>query len=210
MKSNLNLMTLEWQRRHLLKRHLIRWGRAAALIAVLTGVTWWRVSGDLGEIQTELTSLEERASLYRNQLAENTKLEQGIVLAERRKKLFNSLSLPQQPLQLVGIISASARRQDGQIRIASFELAPAESVVARVDSNRQRNARPAVDQAEEKQPVVRTSLNLSGIAENDIALTRFVASLREAGVFVEVELKSSRKVQRDDRLACEYDLSCIY
>ena len=203
-------MTLEWQRRHLKKRHLIRWGRVTALVAVLTGVTWWGASSDLADVRAELTRLEDRASLYRNQLAENRKLEQQIQLAERRKKLFNSLAMPQQPLQLVGIISASARQQDGRIRIASFELAPRQVSAESPSANGRRIAQPSNANVEKEQPDVRSTVNISGIADNDITLARFVASLREVGVFQEVELKSSRKVQRDDRLACEYDLSCIY
>lgn len=210
MKSNLNLMTLEWQRRHVVKRHLIRWGRVAALVAMLTAVTGWRVHGDVAEVQAELAGLEERAALFRNQLAENEGIERKIELAQRRKKLFNSLSLRQQPLQLVGIISASAREQNGQIRIASFALAPSQTPAGQAEPARPRNARGGAADTESEKPVVRTSVSLSGVAENDIALTRFVASLREAGVFAEVELKSSRKVQRDDRVACEYDVSCIY
>lgn len=211
MKSNLNLMTLEWQRRHVVKRHLVRWGRVAALVAMLTAVTWWKVHGDVTEVRAELAGLEARASLFRSQLAENKRIEQKIELAQRRKKLFNSLSLPQQPLQLVGIISASAREQNGQIRIASFELAPSQMLDGQADEPaRPRNAGRRAASTEPVKPVVRTAVSLSGIAENDMALTRFVASLREAGVFVEVELKSSRKVQRDDRVACEYDVSCIY
>ena len=178
-------MTLEWQRRHVVKRHLVRWGRVAALVAMLTAVTWWKVHGDVAEVRAELAGLEERASLFRNQLAENKRIEQKIELAQRRKKLFNSLSLPQQPLQLVGIISASARQQNGQIRIASFELAPSQMPVGQAEPARPRNAGRGAASTEPKKPVVRTAVSLSGIAENDMALTRFVASLREAGVFVE-------------------------
>lgn len=210
MKNHINLLTLECRRRQLVRQHMARWIRATGLVAALVFVGYWRLNSDLTAIQARFEPLDQRAEVFRQRSAENRRLEDQIALAQQRKLLFNSLSLPRQPLQLVGIISASSRAQAGKVRIASFELAPQEIAVAAEPVKRRPGPRRPVRNPEDRKPVSRTTLNLSGIAEDDLALAHFVASLREAGVFVEVELKSSRQVIDDERVARQYEVSCIY
>ncbi|MGN6545523.1 MAG: PilN domain-containing protein, partial [Aureliella sp.] len=54
-----------------------------------------------------------------------------------------------------------------------------------------------------------STLSLSGIAQDDAAVTRFVSSLREAGVFDQVDLKASSQVAGEDG-GRQYQLECRY
>lgn len=210
MKTHLNLMTLESRRRHLVMRHVARWSRVTALFVALAAVCWWRVSGDVSDVEARLNRLSKLSAPYREEIANNRKLRLRIQVAEQRKYLFNQLSFPQQPLQLVGIISASAREQEGKVQIVTFALGP-HKVASTSKPPTQRRSRRGAPPKPKKETVTRSAVNLSGIADDDLTLSRFVASLRETGVFLDVELKWSGNVANsDDKQSRAYELSCIF
>lgn len=206
-KTYVNLMTWESRCRCLVRRHLARWGRVALLLAMLSGVCWWSVNDDLKDAKARLAQLNERAELYRTQLAANAKAGEKIKLAQQRRELLDHLASPLQPLQLVGIVSASTREQDGRIRVDSFSISPGElrpnpGKPVAVQQQRKSNSHTSATQ--------RHALVIAGIANDDQALSRFITSLRQAHVFVDVELKSSTEVMLAETPGRQYQVHCVF
>ena len=206
-KTYVNLMTWESRCRCLVRRHVARWGRVALLLAMLASVCWWSVQDDLKDAKARLDQLDQRAEMYRTQLAANAKAKAKIKQAQQRHELFERLASSHRPLQLVGIVSASSREQDGRIRVDSFSIRP--------DESQPHPVKPAAGQQRSKSEfrtpeARRHALVIAGSADDDQALSEFIAALRKAGVFVDVELKSSSEVMLAKTPARKYQVHCVF
>lgn len=208
MKTHVNLMPWKSRRKSLLHLHAARWTRVAAMVGVMTSVCLWVWSDDLAEAKSRLTQLDERAEIYRDQIDRNDQVQQKINRLERRHALFDELAPPHQPLQIVGIVSAGSREQHG-VSVASFRISPVAQEASKIVASR-RESTAAVNASNTEQTRQRTELLLTGVAQDDLALSRFIETLRMNGVFTDVELKSSREVTRNERPVREYELRCAF
>ena len=142
----------------------------------------------LKKLQNELTSMQDEVKSIR----------------ERESWLVESDS--QQTLQLMGIISHAAARNDGRINVQNMTLASIERPVETGEPKPTSRKRKSKDIETEH----RMQLTLSGYAVDDLSVASFVAGLREAGVFESVELKSSESQLFQNHETRQYDVSCIY
>lgn len=202
-----NLMTSESRCRCLIRRHVARWGRVVLLLAMLSGVCWWSVQDDLKDAEVRLAQLNQRAELFRTQLATNAKAREKMKQAQHRRELFERLASPHEPLQLVGIVSASSREQDGRIRVDSFSVRLVES---QPYPARPVAAKQQVNSESGTPEIQRHSLVIAGVADDDQSLSQFITALRKANVFVDVELKSSSEVLLATTPVRKYQVHCAF
>jgi hypothetical protein len=132
----------------------------------------------------------------------------------QREQLLNKLGAPFEPLQLVSVLSSRAYVRDGGVRILDLKLTKLEIQAKRQASApvspraRQQQAKPVVAQIKE-QPEIKTEVTIYGLAKDDVSLSEFVTSLRHAGVFESIELKSTDEVSHSSGLTREYRVRCV-
>lgn len=202
--NHLNLLTTTFRRRALVRRRLRQW--LVVWILGLTGtgsiavVRYYARKSD----QRRLTVLQMQCEPLQRLEQESTRIEARLAEIHGRESLLEMLERTDQPVQLIGIVSRSTGGEFQDIYVEEFSLIPItrNQLVETTDENGH------MKQTHETVEVMQ--LNLNGLGTDDLAVARFVASLRESGVFEEVLLKSSTEVARSSDSGRRFLVDCNY
>ncbi len=205
MASHINLLPWEFRRKTIQRRILKCWVAIAALFVMSSGIILDVDHQELRRSRNELASLSAQAAPLRQTVAESNRLTAQLQRSGERRLLLDSLNATGQPLQLIGIVSRSAAGTPGEILVEEFAITETDppaplSQTASADRNA---PAPVIEVANRR-------LALSGMATDDLALSRFIAELREAGVFQAVELRASNDVNLNAGSARHYIVECSF
>jgi hypothetical protein len=204
MSTHINLLPWEFRRRTIVRRVLTRWAIVAVIALLGSGFFVVDSQLKLRESQAELQQLVQQTEPLRAVVAENRHLSDQLKRSDQRRLLLDSLAATSQPLQLVGIVSQSASTTPGEILVQQFELTETEAApAARGKSTTSKNEAPPAAEMYRR-------LGLTGMATDDLALSRFVAQLRDVGVFRTVELRASNDVDLSAGSARRYTVECSF
>lgn len=199
MKSHLNILPLQFRRKLLIRQIVPCWACVWVGVALLATVVCWKADGSLSAARAELEIVDARAEPLRQIVQRNQKTSDSLTVADQRQLLVDCLKAADKPLQLVGLISATANTADGSIQIQNFQLTQGETKLTG----------PSRNSTEDNGPR-RMKLGLQGYAVDDQALSRFVSQLRATGVFESVELQTSSNVQLVAGSVRQYIVECQF
>lgn len=205
MASHINLLPWEFRRKTIQRRMLKCWIAVAALFVLGSRIMIGVSQQSLRRSRSELASLSERAAPLRQTVAESDRLAEQLKRSGERRLLLDGLSATGQPLQLIGIVSRSAAGTPGEILVEEFEITETDPPAPLSKTASADRSAPA--------PVIGAPsrrLGLSGMATDDLALSRFIAELREASVFQTVELRASNDINLNAGSARHYIVECSF
>lgn len=208
----MNLLPYAYRRKLIIRKLLTGWMGVWIGCGVLGGAACALISSELLTAQSELTRIEEQAGPLREIVAENRQLKQQIEEISGRESVLGELGGASQPVSLLAIISQSARAADERLQIQRLNVAQVvlASVPAKPTTPAKPGGKPAPNASQAKSEPARKvlELTLTGIACDDVAVTRFVSALREQGVFQSVELRSSIGIHWAHGEGRQYDVVC--
>ncbi len=191
MKTFVNLLSLEYRRKELLRRRLLQWSLVWTLCAAAGVGLWWlaqsRYRASLGALEGAEQAYTPLEKLVRQTQAMQEELEQhstkGTILSQLRDE--------RPLLTVIGVVSQAARRCDGRLVVHDLSFQRHNQPAQTRDKDK---AKGAEEEPEEKTAEVKApwaSVTLKGEALDNLAVATFVVSLRDSGLFRRVELKSS-------------------
>lgn len=201
--NHMNLLPVSLQKKLLVRRRLKQWGVVWGLCAAVALTVAFIWSDRHSDSKATLAELNERVAPLRELDVENDQMLQKINDILARQSLLGDLDSAERPLTLVGIVSHSAASTQARLQVQRFTMQRQE-ITAPTSGETTKN------DTQEPETIVQTTLELSGIALDDMAVARFITALRETGVFVQVELKSSLSTQIADNPAKEYLVRCTF
>lgn len=202
MKSNLNLLPEQFGRRIILRNSLILWACLFVVVCSTLVALAYRQHDGLSAEQERLDVIDKQCLPVQEMLQENVKIGRRIEELHGRQTLLARLDRGGHPLQLVGLVSRSAQYVGEGLKVSDMSYRITETVVP-VDPQQQ-------PQDKEKPPAVIESirLSLSGLAANDLAVSKFILMLRDSGYFSSVELKSSVRSEFATGRARSFQVDC--
>ena len=208
MTSQPNLLPLSIVHRRFLSSRLKRWAAVwlfAFVAAICVCLSQLQMLSDLEGTAARLAA---KSGPLREIAAEQHRMANEVeAIKERESWLTDSDS--SQTLQLLGIISSAAQKNNGRVSVQTLNVTSFDRPIETADSRAKYNTgkRRSKEDAVLEQ---RMQLDLNGIAVNDLAVASFVAFLRESGVFESVELKSSVSQVFNHHETRGYEVSCVY
>lgn len=181
------------------KQWLVVWLLCACGLGALA-LMHQRESNDIRQLANRLDEqVEPLRQLNEDRLAKNRQIQ-----AAKARESWLTTSEGNPPLQLLGIVSHAAAMNQGRVNVDRLDLSPAERKV-KAPAASSKNAGTA-------KPKTRSvmELTLHGSAVDDLAVSSFVALLRESNVFETVELRGSERVELNDHNARKYEVACVY
>ena len=214
MTPQQNLLPTSWRRRLLVVKRTRQWCLVWIAAGLLAGTA---CAGKYWIHRQHLKRLEriQAAVVPLRQLNEETgQLQTQLAQLQGRESLLATLDSSDHPLQIMGIVSQSAAKSSGDVRVRDFSLssgrknAAASAPVTRRTLAQQTTAPRATSQASQEDAPETVELRLIGTAADDMAITHFVNHLREYDVFDSVVLHSSQSTREDGvrefMIGCEY------
>lgn len=180
MKKNYaNLLPEDYRRRRLVRRRLLQWIMISLVVVVGCVSTLIVRGGQLSRLQR---AVAERRRVYaptKTMLAEIPRMEYEMQELSRRDGMVAKLRDPRPPLTAIGMVSQSAARCKGGVRVLQLIVERPETTPPPLDG----------DAAEDK--VKSGLITIQGTGADNPAVAQFVASLRRTQAFRRVDLKSS-------------------
>jgi len=191
MKTSLNLVPAQLQRRTLLRQALRRWTLVwgACLVVGTAFCTryWWQ----LHEREEKIGRRDNESASVKRLLSHNEQLKTRLQQLQQWREQLRSLEDTQTPLVVLSIISHSAQDAGGRLRIDNLTLNAV--------------SEPPSQEASARRMVI----ELSGSALDDHAIGQFIASLRAAKLFESVELKATRGTAGTSESERQFRLQCV-
>ena len=197
MKTHVNLLPLKYRRIALARSLVFRWGAAwAAAVAVMAGMLWMHASR-CSHAEADVSAKEVLSKPLLATARANKRMRTQVHRFEHRETLVGQLKEDKPVLNLLAVVSTSARQCAGRITIRDLKF--------------EQNAMPVT----ERRPAAPSPsvgpeavLTIEGEALDNLAIAQFAAGLRDAALFRDVELKSSVKKTSSQRQVHSFIVRC--
>ncbi len=203
MKTYVNLLSPRHQRTALIRTLLTRWCAVWVVgITLLAGVFWLN-KGRYERIAASLSAAELACMPVIATAKENDRMLSQMRRFACRETLVGQLRDDKPVLGLLAIVSRSARvcNQRIVVRDLHFEQQSTNRKAAAT-----KNAQVSAENPEPVDPWA--ALTIQGDALDNLAIAKFTATLRDTGLFREVELKSSVGKTVADRPVHSFVVRC--
>ncbi len=180
MKTHVNLLPLKHRRVVLAKGLLLRWGAAwVAAIAIVAGMFWMNATC-CSHAEADVSSKEALCEPILATAQANKQMRTQVHRFEHRETLVGQLREDKPVLNLLAVVSNSARQSAGRITIRDLQF---QQNAVTVSGGKR------ADRAASVEP--EAVLTIEGEALDNLAIAQFAAGLRDAALFRDVDLKSS-------------------
>jgi hypothetical protein len=197
---HLNLLPFTERRRLLFRKRLQQWLPIMFLAGLIGLIVCSRQYSMLNAERATLARVGSRAATALKRVEQVEHSRQRLDALQQRESLVAMQNNSGQPLQLLGMVSQGGNKSNSKISIENFTLSTVQELVtvpSEIDPSK------TVTQKHEVY-----ELQLQATAASDLAVTRFVAALKDYNVFDRVLLESSRSTSDDERR--KFNLSCRY
>lgn len=209
MNSHLNLLPRAARRRNLCWLRIRQWGLAWTVVTLLSVVG---IIGQFSRIASQhyqLSVLETSAQPLRETQRELDQMLQRLTTLHSRESKLAMLERMEQPVQLLGIIGRSIGDDRPEVQVYDMTIAPTQ-IVQVIQETEKTAAQKANVASPATRTVDRVQLKIDGLGVDDLAVARFVAGLREAGVFETVALKSSIRAASLPGESRQFSVECVF
>lgn len=197
MKTHVNLLPLKYRRIALARSLFLRWGAAwAAAVAVMAGILWMNASR-CSHAEADASAKEVLCKPLLATARANKQMRTQVNRFEHRETLVGQLKEDKPVLNLLAVVSSSARQCAGRITIRDLKF---EQNAITVTERRPAAPSPSVGPE--------AVLTIEGEALDNPAIAQFAAGLRDAALFRDVELKSSVKKASSQRQVHSFIVRC--
>lgn len=208
MNDHLNLLPLVARRRNLFWLRLRQWSVVWMVACCLSLVGAVVQTSRIASQHYRLSELEESMRPLRATQQELDQMMQRLTTLRSRESMLAMLERMEQPVQLLGIIGRSIGGDHPEVQVYDLTVSPTQIVQAikATDSA----AAPKGVATPTTRNVDRVQLKIDGLGVDDLAVARFVAGLREAGVFETVALKSSIRAVALPGECRQFTVECVF
>ncbi len=208
MKRSVNLLSWNYRRRQLIRRRLLQWSAAAAVLGSVAAGWVAAALVQQAEVRQIVAHLEAQYAPIAELTRQLTEGRKTLRQWEDRRKAAAALEETRPALTLLGLVTRCARACQGRLRIDQLALQPLQAV----PGTDRRKSSPATQQAPEatgSKSSPSATVTIKGQALDNLAVAQFVASLRETRAFEKVELKSTAQAASETAVR-SYLVECTY
>jgi len=193
MKAMINLLPPSFRREQILRRRIVQW---ASIISVVLATGWgwhWYEMLEDKKLTQQLDALSREHAPTQSMLKQLMEMRQQLVELQQQETLAQELDYQRNSLKLLGVISESARRTKGRLRINRFELNDFQGGSGE-------------NGAAGKPP----GLVLGGTSLDNLSVAEAVDGLKSSGLFNRVDLLTAKEREDKEALLREYEVRCEF
>jgi Tfp pilus assembly protein PilN len=196
MKTMINLLPNLYRRQQITRRRIKQW---SALICILLVAGWlfhWRKLGEQRAMAQRLDVLEREHLPTQTLLKQLVDMRQRLVDLQQQESIANELEHQRNALALLGVISQTAQRTNGRLRVTNLELKNFQSPhkAAGVSNSSGQSG----------------SLLLSGVSLDSPAVFELLDGLQNSGMFSRVVLNALTEREHAEMSLRSYEVSCEF
>ncbi len=209
MNTHLNLLPLTARRRNLFWLRIRQWSLVWTVVAALSAIGIVAQFSRIASQHYQLSVMEASTQPLRETQRELDQMLQRLTTLRSRESMLAMLERMEQPVQLLGIIGRSIGGDRPEVQVYDMIISPTQ-IVQVIKETEKTAAQKANVATPATRHVDRVQLKIDGLGVDDLAVARFVAGLREAGVFETVALKSSIRALSLPGESRQFSVECVF
>lgn len=194
MRSMINLLPASYRRQQMLRNRMTQWATAIAAVLVVGWGWHWLEMREQAQLRQQLDVLSREHAPTRTMLQQVVDMRRQLKELDQHEAVAKELESQRNALTLLGVISDTAQKAGGRLRITKLELSNFQQVS-------QGNAAAANGQAA-------SGLVLVGVSLDNPSVAELMDGLKHSGLFSKVDLKTLKERQgaglRDYEVRCEF------
>jgi type IV pilus assembly PilN-like protein len=194
MRTTINLLPQSLRRQQVLRKRLIQWSTIISAVLV-TGWGWhWYEMREGRQLTQQLETLSREHAPTQTMLKQLMQMRQQLVVLQQQETVAKELDSQRNALTLFGLVSETARKTKGRLRVTKFEISSFQSTSA------------GGDNAATKGP----GLTLNGMSLDNPAVPELLDGLQKSGVFKRVELLTLKEHEDKDAALRDFEVRCEF
>src|SRR6478672_9541137 len=122
MRTAINLLPQSFRRQQILRRRLMQWASIISIVLV-TGWSWhWYEMREDRQLTQQLETLSREHAPTQAMLKELVDMRKQLKELEQQETVAKELDCQRNALTLLGVISDSAQKTKGRLRVTKFEI----------------------------------------------------------------------------------------
>jgi hypothetical protein len=196
MRTMINLLPNIYRRQQMTRRRIKQW---TALICTVLAVGWmfhWHEVREQRVMAQKLDVLEREHLPTQTLLKQLVDMRQRLVDLQQQEVIANELEHQRNALALLGVISRTAQKTGGRLRVTNLEITNFQS------THKAAGVANSSGQA--------GSLLLSGVSLDSPAVFELLDGLQNSGMFSRVVLNQLTEREHDEASLRNYEVSCEF
>jgi Tfp pilus assembly protein PilN len=194
MKTAINLLPQSFRRQEVLRKRLVQWASIISAVLV-TGWGWhWYEMRENRQLTQQLETLSREHAPTQTMLKQLVEMRQQLTELQQQETVAKELDCQRNALTLLGVISDSAQKAKGRVRVTNFVITNFQATPS------------AGDNAASKAP----GLTVNGISLDNPAVAELLDGLQKSGAFRRVELATLKEREDKDAALRDYEIRCEF
>jgi hypothetical protein len=194
MREMINLLPPSFRRQQVLRKRLIQWSTIiSAVLMAGWGWHWYEMREDR-QLTQQLETLSREHAPTQTMLKQLMEMRQQLVVLQQQETVAQELERQRNALTVFGVVSETARKTKGRLRVTKFEISSFQSTTT------------GGDNAATKTP----GLTLNGISLDNPAVPELLDGLQTSGVFKRVELLTLKEREDKDAALRDFEVRCEF
>jgi Tfp pilus assembly protein PilN len=191
-----NLLPASYRRQQILRRRITEWCSIVAIV-MLAGAIWhWYELREHRLLAQQLEMLSREHAPTQTMLKQVVQMRKQLEDLQHQEAVSKVLEHQRNALRLLGVISESAEKTHGKLRVTKLDLTDFQHLG------------PSAGPEVAGQPA--SGVVFSGVSLDNPAVAELLTGLKESGIFSRVELLSIK--EREDKTASlhDYEVRCEF
>lgn len=193
MRTAINLLPQSFRRQQILRKRSMQWASIISAVLVMGwGWHWYEMREDRKLLQ-QLETLSREHAPTQAMLKQLVEMRQQLKELEQQETVAKELDCQRNALTLLGVLSDSAQKTKGRLRVTKFEINNFQAAQSAADAA----AKPA-------------GLTVGGVSLDNPAVAELLDGLQKSGVFRKVELLTLKEREDKDASLRDYEVRCEF
>ena len=194
MKTAINLLPKSFRRQEVLRRRVVQWTSIISAVLV-TGWGWhWYEMREGRQLTQQLETLSREHAPTQAMLKRLVEMRQQLTELQQQETVAKELDCQRNALTLLGVISDSAQKAKGRLRVTKFEINNFQAVPGAADHGAAKAA----------------GLTVNGVSLDNPAVAEILDGLQKSGVFRRVELATLKEREDKEAALRDYEMRCEF
>ncbi len=194
MRTAINLLPQSFRRQQIVRQRLVQWTSIITAVLV-TGWGWhWYEMRENRQLTQQLETLSREHAPTQAMLKQLVEMRQQLKELEQQETVAKELDCQRNALTLLGVISDSAQKTKGRLRVTKFEISNFQSAQGAGDNGTAKAA----------------GLTVDGESLDNPAVAELLDGLQKSGVFKRVELLTLKERTDKEAALRDYEIRCEF
>jgi Fimbrial assembly protein (PilN) len=194
MRTAINLLPQSFRQQQVLRKRLVQWSSIISVVLV-SGWGWhWYEMREDRQLTQQLETLSREHAPTQAMLKHLVEMRQQLKELEQQETVAKELDCQRNALTLLGVISDTARKTKGRLRVTKFDITNFQAPSGASDNGAGKTA----------------GLTVSGVSLDNPAVAELLDGLQKSGVFRRVELATLKEREDKDAALRDYEVRCEF